>query len=212
MKNKFSRALAEAHFCWQCSRRPVSSFEAVKWEGKGSVIAGLVIIGLFFLTMVLDAQLTGFIFNFQNPDNFSVINVFAVTVGGFAVVFTAHYAVSTFLPSEATLRQLFITLAYPLVPIILSRLTIVIASNFVAMEMGIFLQMINVVGVGWAVIALILGMIQTHRLSFGLVLGDLVLTVFGAGVILFFMLLLFSLFQQLYVFFFTIFSEIMFRL
>lgn len=212
MRRHIEGFLNEAEFCLECAKRPVSCFEAVKWENKGSVKAGFVMVALFFITMVIRAQLTGFIFNTQNPDNFSVINVFAVTVGGFAVAFAAHYAVSTFLPSEATLRQLFITLSYPLLPLIITRLIFVIASNLVAVEMQPFLLMLDFGGIGWALIILVLGMIQTHRLSFGMVLGDLALTAFGAGIILFFMLLLFSLFQQLYIFFYTILSEVMFRL
>ena len=208
----YKQFFEEFKFCLQCAKSPVSSFEAVKWEGKGSVKAGLVIVFLFFVTMVLDAQLTGFIFNPRNLDEFSVITVFAVTVGGFFVVFVAHYAVSTFLPSEANLRQLFITLSYPLVSFIILRIIFIILSNFVAMEMGVFLNVLNIIGIGWTVIALILGMIQTHRISFGMVLGDLALTVIGSVTILFFMLLIFSLFQQLNIFFYTIINEIMFRL
>ena len=202
----------EFKFCLECAKSPVSSFEAVKWEDRGSVKAGLAVVFLFFVTMVLDAQLTGFIFNPRNPEMFSVVSVFMVTVGGFFVVFVAHYAVSTFLPSEATLRQLFITLSYPLVPFIILRIVFIVLSNFATMEMGVFLSVLNTVGIGWSIIALILGMIQTHRLSFGMVLGDLALTVVGTVAILFFMLLLFSLFQQLNIFFYTILNEIMFRL
>jgi len=208
---KLAMVKENAQFCWQCARHPVASFEAVKWENKGSVITGMVIVAMFFITMVLSAQLTGFIFNTRNPDNFSVINVFAVSVGGFGVVFAAHYAVSTFLPSEANLRQLFITLAYPLLPYIVIQLLLIVLSNLVAMEMGVFLNVLNAIGMGWTGLMLVLGMIQTHRLGFSMVLADLVLTALGAGIILFFMLLLYSLFQQIYVFLYTIVNEMMFR-
>jgi len=211
IKSALSEAVTQARFCWQCARHPVTSFEAVKWEDKGSVAVGIVIVALLFITMVLTAQLTGFIFNTRNPDNFSVINVFAVSVGGFGVVFAAHYAVSTFLPSEANLRQLFITLAYPLLPYIAIQLILIVLSNLVAMEMGIFLEVLNAVGIGWAALMLVLGMVQTHRISFSLVLADLALTAVGSGIILFFMLLLYSLFQQIYIFLYTILNEVMFR-
>ncbi|MDR1533043.1 MAG: hypothetical protein LBS62_12845 [Clostridiales bacterium] len=205
------RFLKEAEFCCFCAKNPNSGFDAVKWEGKGSVPAAFLLVGLFFLTAALKAQLTGFIFNTQNPDKFSALSVFAVTAGGFAVVFTANYAASSLLPSEATLRQIFITLAYPLAPYIASQAVYIAASNLVAMEMGVFLSFVNLLGIGWAALELIIGMYQTHRLSFPLVAADIALTAFGAVIIVFFMLLLYSLFQQLYTFFYTIFSEIMFR-
>jgi hypothetical protein len=201
----------EMKYCLYSIRRPVYAFDGIKWADKGSVHAGFIIIGLFFLISVLTAQLTGFIFNYQNPDKFSMLSVLAVTAGGFGVVFAAHYAASSVLPSEATVRQAFITMAYSLLPYILCQVVYIIASNFVSLEMGVFLNLIRIVGISWSGLVLILGMYQTHRLSFGLILANLALTALGTIIVVFFMVLLYSLFQQLYMFFYTIFSEIMFR-
>jgi hypothetical protein len=77
--------------------------------------------------------------------------------------------------------------------------------------MGVFLQFINVLGIGWSAVELIMGMFQTHRLSFKMVIANITLTAAGAAVIVFFLFLLYSLFQQLYMFFYTIFNELMFR-
>jgi tetratricopeptide (TPR) repeat protein len=204
-------SMDEMRYCFYSIRKPVYAFDSIKWAGKGSVNAGFVIIGMFFLVSVLTAQLTGFVFNHQNPDKFSMLSVLAVTVGGFGVVFAAHYAVSSVLPSEATVRQAFITMAYSLLPYILCQAVYIIASNFISLEMGVFLNLIRIIGIGWSGLILILGMYQTHRLSFGLIVANLALTALGTVIIVFFMVLLYSLFQQLYMFFYTIFSEIMFR-
>jgi tetratricopeptide (TPR) repeat protein len=202
----------EAGFCLHCSANPVDGFDAVKWNGKGSVAAGLCLVFLLFLSTVFKAQLTGFIFNTQNPDKFSAISVFAVTVGGFAAACLANYAVSSMLPSEATARQLFITLSYALLPYIICAFLSVAASNLISAQMGIFLNFLNIAGIGWSAAVLAMGMYQTHRLSFPLVLANLALTAAGMVVEVFLLLLLYSLFQQIYAFFFTIFSEIMFRI
>ena len=49
---------------------PIAGFEEVKWNGKGSNVISFVVLFLFFLVNVLSAQLTGFSFNTNNPDNF----------------------------------------------------------------------------------------------------------------------------------------------
>jgi hypothetical protein len=204
-------SLDEMRYCFYSIRKPVYAFDGIKWAGKGSVNAGFVIIGMFFLISVLTAQLTGFLFNHQNPDKFSMLSVLAVTVGGFGVVFAAHYAVSSVLPSEATVAQAFITMAYSLLPYILCQTVYIIASNLISLEMGVFLNLIRIIGIGWSGLILIFAMYQTHRLSFGLIMANLALTALGTVIIVFFMVLLYSLFQQLYMFFYTVFSEIMFR-
>ncbi|MDR1663429.1 MAG: hypothetical protein LBR83_00710 [Clostridiales bacterium] len=207
-----TRCVRELRFCLSCMKNPAAGFDAVKWSGKGSAPLGAAMVGLFFLTAVFNAQLTGFIFNASNPDKFSVVSVFMVTAGGFALVLAANYAVSSLLPSEATFRQLFITLAYSLAPYILCQLAVIAASNLVSAEMGVFLQFISVFGIGWSAVELMMGIFQTHRLGFKLVVANVALTAVGAAAILFFIFLLYSLFQQLYMFFYTIFSELMFRI
>ncbi len=204
--------ISELRTCFGCMRSPAPGFDGVKWDGKGAVWLGAVIVAAFFFTAVLDAQLTGFIFNTNNPDKFSVLSVFAVTAGGFMLAFAANYAVSSLLPSEATLKQLFITLSYSLAPYILCRLFVIAASNLVTAEMEVFLQFITAAGVGWSAVELVMGMFQTHRLSFKLVLANIGLTALGTAAIVFFIFLIYSLFQQLYMFFFTIYSELMFRI
>ena len=51
-----------------------------------------------------------------------------------------------------------------------------------------------------------------HQFTARQTLWNLLLTVFGMLIIAFIALLIYSLFQQVYVFIFTIFNEIMFRL
>ena len=90
--NKF---LEGAKQCRYTMFHPVNGFDAVKWEKKGSPAFCVLILLAFFLTNVFDQVLTGFIFNSYNPDKISVFSVFLITMGGFAIVYTANWAVSS---------------------------------------------------------------------------------------------------------------------
>ena len=209
MKGNFKE---ESRFAFYCVSHPVNGFDGVKWDNHGSYLMGVFIMLAFFLVQVLDTQLTGFIFNPNNPDKFSVFPIMATTIGGILMFFVANSAVSSLMPSEAHYRQIFFVTTYALIPYIIITFIRVIISNFVAEEVGVFLNFLSMIGFGWSAILMIVGMFQVHQFSFTQTIVSLLLTVVGIIVIMFLILLLYSLFQQVYTFFFTLYSEIMFRI
>ncbi|MBP5295209.1 MAG: YIP1 family protein, partial [Lachnospiraceae bacterium] len=166
----------------------------------------------FFLTSVFDQVLTGFIFNTQNPDRISVPAIFLITMGGFAIVYLANWAVSSLMFTEGTRRNILVVLCYTLVPYIITELIWILVSNFANMELSAFMTAIRVIGLLWASFILVVGMIYIHQLSFFGTLGNLILTAIGILFILFLLLLGYTLVQQIVTFVRTIYNEIVFRI
>lgn len=191
---------------------PVNGFDQIKWEKKGSVIACVIILLVFFLTNVFDQVLTGFIFNTVNPDRISVPSILLITMGGFAIAFIANWAAGSLMFSEGETRDIFITLCYTLVPYIIARLLVILLTNFANAEVQAFLTAILVIGLLWSGFILIVGMYYIHQFTFGSLLLNLLLTVIGIAIILFLLLLGYSLIQQIITFVVTIYNEIVFRL
>lgn len=212
VKRQMNKILEGAKQCRYTMFHPVNGFDQVKWEKKGSPIFCLFILLAFFLTNVFDQVLTGFIFNSYNPDKISVISIFLIAIGGFAIVYFANWAVSSLMFTEGETRNIFIVLCYALVPYIVFELIYILATNFGNNDLTAFLTAIRVIGFGWSGLILFVGMYYVHQLSFGGTLGNLLLTAIGVMLILFLLLLAFSLVQQIYTFLYTIYNEIVFRL
>lgn len=191
---------------------PVNGFDQVKWEKKGSVIACCVILFVFFLTNVFDQVLTGFIFNTYNPDRISVPSIFLISMGGFAIIYISNWAAGSLQFSEGENRDIFITLCYTLVPYTFFKLVHILLTNFANLEVQAFLTALIVIGLLWSGMILIVGMYYIHQFSFGGLLVNLLLTVIGVAIILFLLLLGYSLVQQIITFVVTIYNEIVFRL
>ncbi len=85
-------------------------------------------------------------------------------------------------------------------------------TNFANAEVGAFLVALRVIGYLWSGMILIVGMYYVHQFSFGGLLLNLLLTVIGVAIILFLLLLGYSLLQQIITFVVTIYNEIVFRL
>ncbi len=191
---------------------PVNGFDRVKWEKEGSPAFCVVILLAFFLTNVFDQVLTGFIFNEYNPDTISVPSVFLMTVGGFAVCYAANWAVSSLMFTEGDAREIFICMCYSLVPYIFCELLYILATNITNSEMQAFLTAIRLIGFGWSGVILFVGMFYVHQLGFGKTVVNLLLTAVGILILLFLILLCYSLVLQIYTFGCTIYNEIVFRL
>mgnify|MGYP000928633436 CR=1 FL=1 len=198
--------------CYYTMFHPVNGFDAIKWENAGSIRTCFILILAFFLVHVFDAQLVGFIYNTHNPDKISILSIFAVSTGGILLWFISNCAVSSLMFTEGKIKQIFILTCYCLLPYIIWEFIYIIISNFVANDMAPFLAMIRFIGFAWSGILLLFGSYQIHQITVGKVFVNLFLTVLGVLIMLFLMLLAYSLVQQMYIFIYTLFSEVVFRL
>ena len=165
------------------------------------------------MTAVISFVGTGFIFNHNRLERLNIFLLLGVTLGGFLLFFIANLAVCSLMNDcEGKTRELFIVTSHALLPAILARLAVVVVSNFVNLQMGVFLNMLSTVGVMWSVILLFMGQMQVNRISVKRTLLNLLLSVLVLVIIVVLLVLLYSLYQQINVFFTTLYNEIMFRI
>ncbi|MBP8989257.1 MAG: hypothetical protein KBG64_03450 [Clostridia bacterium] len=191
---------------------PIIGSEGIKWDGKGSYSVSIFMALMAFVTSVLQRQATGFIFNPNRLDKINVLNIFLVTALIVALWITSNRALCTLMDGEGKTSQIIIGSCYALLPYLLMTLLSVVLSHFLTYDMGVFLTCVQIAGYIWSGLVLFQAMRIIHQFTFKQTIWNLLLTVVGMMIIAFIMLLIYSLFQQLYIFFFTIFNEIMFRL
>ncbi|MHC1785747.1 MAG: YIP1 family protein [Christensenellales bacterium] len=206
------RFLRPLRLPWHLMAHPYDGFDAVKDAGAGSVKVGAGIVGLLFLASIISYVGTGFAFNYNRLEKLNVFLLLAGTAGTFLLAYIANLAVSSLMDDcEGRARELFIVLSHALLPAILAQLAAALFSNFVNLEMQVFLQMLQSLGLLWSLTLLGVGQYQINRLTVKRTLLNLLLSVLVMLVILVLMVLLYSLIQQISVFFTTLYNEIMFR-
>ncbi|HPT77558.1 MAG TPA: YIP1 family protein [Candidatus Atribacteria bacterium] len=202
----------EFRFLFYTMLHPYNGFDAVKYERKGSVKTAVLVALLFFLQNVISAAGSGFLFTYGDPDKISVPNIFIISIGALVFWIVSNWAVDSLMDAEGKVREIIIVTTYALMPYIIFSLANTIIGNFATNELRPFMNMLSIVGMAWSVFILFVGMYQIHQLTFGGTVGILLLTVFGMAVMIFILVLLYSLYQQVYIFLYTLFSEIMFRM
>ena len=84
-------------------------------------------------------------------------------------------------------------------------------SNFLILEEKIWLDALTYIGAGWSIILMISAMKAAHQYSFSKTLLSMVGTIIAMLLILFLAVLILTLFQQLYIFIYSIYTEIAYR-
>jgi hypothetical protein len=193
-------------------RHPIEGFEDLRWKKGYSMRAALVIVLCFFLATVGESLLTGFIFNRAYTKVFNVVPYLSSTVLLFFVWVIGNWSLCTLFNGEGTMKNICCVSAYALIPYICSMVINTAASNvMLGREMG-FMSFIAALGLGWSVVLMFSGMKAVHQYSVLKTILAMLFTVAAMVIMLFIVILLVALFQQVFVFFYTIYTEILYRL
>ena len=191
---------------------PVEGFEDMRWKKQGSMKIALIIVFLLFVVMVADRQLTGFQFNTAYVKVFNVVPLLVQSVVYFFTWVIGNWALCTLFDGEGTLKKICIYSAYALVPYIVCSAVSIFISNFIVQEERIWMTAIYYLGLIWSVVLMIQAMKAAHQYSFTKTLVSMFFTLVAMLLILFLAILLLSLFQQVYVFGYSIYTEIDYRI
>ncbi|MCL2754432.1 MAG: YIP1 family protein [Oscillospiraceae bacterium] len=193
------------------TRHPFEGFEDLRWKRGYDSRVALVMVLAFFIITVFQARATGFLFNQDLPKIFNIVPHFSMTILLFFVWVIGNWSLCTLFNGEGTMKNIMCVSAYALMPYMVSMLVNTIASNVLLQREAGFLSFIAAVGIAWSVIMMVSGMKALHQYSVPKTLLAILFTIVAMIIILFVVVLLVSLFQQVYIFFYTIYTELLFR-
>lgn len=101
---------------------------------------------------------------------------------------------------------------YSLMPLIIFQVITPILTHIMSLNELTYLRILDFFGYGWMVIMLLVSIQEIHEYSASKMISTLVLTVIGAAIIIFIVLLFFSLLQELGSFVYSLYREFSLRL
>lgn len=191
---------------------PFEGFEDLRWKKQGSMGIAFAVVCLLFIQQIAYNRLYGFQYY---SDYDKIFNIVPYIFKSFIIFFTwvvANWAMCTLFDGEGTMKNIFINSAYALIPFITGYLIGTVMSHFLIQDEYVFIQAVEIIGTCWTFVLLISGIKAVHQFTFGKTIALMLLTLVAMVAILFLLVLLLTLFQQVLIFIFSIYTELSYRL
>lgn len=190
----------------------IALFKMPLLKFKSSVKNSIFILLVFFTATIADGTLYGLQFRIEEQRVFNIIPYFAKSIGIFLLWCVSNRACGTFLGGCGTFRNIFIGTSKAVLPYIAQLFINVILSHVLIRDEYIFMEIIQIIGIIWAVVLVFNSVREVHHYSFKETLIAVIMNVFGIAVMICLAVLILCLFQQIYVFILSLLTEISYRI
>lgn len=188
---------------------PFDAFYEIKWREKGNKLIATVLLILYAVCVILQAQYNGFIGNKTN--NFNSIYVAVVTIFPYILLILSNWSVATLYNGKGKVRDLYIVTCYSLVPMIITGFATIFLSNIITLEEFSLVTTFRAMGVVWTYYLIFCGFTTVHEYTVKESVLTFIATAIAAVVIMFICVLYLSLMEQFVGFVVTLIQEIINR-
>lgn len=198
-------------FALHCIVRPFDGFWDLTHEKRGSVGAANTIVILVLITNLLKLGFTSFVFYPVNWDTVNLLMEIMTFLLPFAVYCVANWCLTTLFEGKGTLKDIYMGTAYAMTPYVLIQLPLILLSNFVTEEEGAFYTYFGYFSFVWCGFLIIASVMMIHDFLLGKAFLSLVFSAVGMLVIVFLLVLFFSLISDGFSYFYSLYKEIIYR-
>ena len=202
----------ELLFSFHIMFHPFDGFWDLKHEKRGSVRAAVIIVALVMAVDIFKTLAGGYVLN---PTDIRVINlndtVLQVLVP-FCLWCWANWGLTTLMDGEGSLKEIFISSAYALMPIVILNIPVTLLSNVVVLQEAKFVTIFSAFAYIWAFSLIFVGILVTNDYSPLKNLLTSAVSVVGMGFMAFLAVLFMNILQKMNIFVTTIINEITFRM
>ena len=211
-KETFAHYLATLKFALYCITHPLDGFWDLTHERRGSLAAANTILFLTLLVRVMKLRYTSFIFMNVYWEGINIFLYIASVLFPLLLWVVGNWALTTLFDGKGRLGQVYMATCYALTPYPLMQFPLMIFSNFVTVDEMEFYTVLSVLSLVWTIALIFAAMMQIHEYSLGKNVLFTIASLFAMLVIVFILLLFFSMITHGVSYFISLGREILFRL
>ncbi len=209
---KWDKYVASMKYAKYVLFHPFDGFWDLTHEKRGSFAAATTYLVLFLVTRVVQLLFTNFQFINAPLQYINIFEQAASLLLPFLILCLANWSMTTLFDGKGRFIDIYIAMCYALVPYTLIQLPLVFVSNIIAFDEAAFYTVLMSVSNAWCLFLVFVGLMQVHDYSPGKTMVFVVVTVVGALIIIFLLLVFFSLLGDAASYFISLYREIAFRL
>lgn len=181
-------------------------------ENRGSIAAANFIVILTLFTRIWRLQFTSFQFIQVYWENVNIFLQFASVLLPLVIWCVGNWGLTTLFDGKGTMKKIYMGTAYALTPYPLIQIPLIFFSNVITVEEGAFYSVFSQFSIIWAALLIIAAMMQIHEYSLGKTIACIIASIAAMMVIVFILLLFFSLISDGVAYFVSLYEEFIFRL
>lgn len=191
---------------------PFDGFWDLTHEKRGSMAVANTLLILTFLTNLWSMRFTCFLFNDVRWERVNIWTEILGLLAPLLLYVVANWCLTTLFDGKGRMKDVYMGMCYSLTPYILIMNPVTIISNFVTEEEGAFLVYFNYLALAWAGCLILVSVMQIHDYSLFKAILAIAFSVAGMMIIVFLIMLFFSLVSDAVAFFISVGKEILFRI
>jgi len=193
-------------------RHPIYGVWDMKRKKTGRYRDGFILIALAIAAITFNRQMRAFVFNYSYNVPLDMTKQIAIIVLPVVLFTLANYSITTLTEGKGSFKDIFMVTCYSLMPLIIFQVITPILTHIMSLNELTYLTLLDFAGYGWMTVMLLLCIQEIHEYSMRKMVATIVLTVIGAAIIVFVVMLFFSLLQELGSFVYSIYREFSLRL
>lgn len=211
-KETYANYFKSLKFSLYCITHPLDGFWDLSHEKRGSIAAANTILILVLAARITKLQFTSFLFMKVYWPEINIFLYLASVVFPLALWCVGNWALTTLFDGKGRLSQVYMATCYGMTPYPLIQFPLIILSNVVTVEEGAFYSVLSAFSIIWSAILILAGMSQIHEYKMSKNLLFTVITGFAMLVMIFILLLFFSMISSGIAYFISLGREILFRM
>ena len=209
MKDLFSKE--KWKYVFYCMTHPSDGFYEVRHRERGSLAIACVLVLLFGISYTVNRLCASFIVSDVNPREVDTLQEIIGVILLFILLSVSNWSVTCLMNGEGRLKDIMTIVGYSLTPCVCLYIPATIFSQFVDDNEEVFYSLIKGIAMGYTLIIMLIRIMTVHNYTLGKTLITIVLTFFALLVILFVVMMIYSLIGQVITFFHSIYLELYFR-
>lgn len=211
-KQKWSRLGSSLKYSTYCMFHPFDGFWDLTHEKRGSAAAANIIVLAVLIVRLLSLQFSSFmVMNVYWP-KVNILQQCLSVLLPLGIFVVCNWGLTTLFEGKGTIKDVYIATCYALVPYLLLQIPMIVLSNILTTDELAFYNVLSMVSLVWSGGLIVCGMMQIHDYGLGKTLLFIVMTIAAMLVVIFLMLLFFTLVGDGVGYFVSLYKEIVFRL
>ena len=207
-----SQTLAALRYSLYLIVHPFAGVWDLIHEKKGSVKAAHILVFLVLVTRLVRLRFTGFMFLDVYWPNVSIWTEVLSILIPLLLFVVSNWGITTLFDGKGSFKNIYMSVAYALTPYILLQIPMVIMSNFVTADEGVFYYLMDSISLLWSGGLILSGLMKIHDYTMSKTVLSTLVSIVGMLAIALLCLILFSMFSEAIGYFVSLFQEIRIRI